>query len=183
MVRRGSTVRVRRRALRKPRTSGLSRLRSIASRPVCPGMEQILEHRGEKGRRLVVFLDNVSATSDLAERGSTCRADGSELRPGLAQCAALEQPRKAACPSGLTAAPLSVLRLPRLDIGEAARSFEQHLDELGLLVAQEAPEFGTVDRGRHLYGSFIKSAKTVRPTLIASGIEIGKPLSSGCLRR
>ena len=82
-------------------------------------MEQILEHRGEKGRRLVVFLDNVSATSDLAERGSTCRADGSELRPGLAQCAALEQPRKAACPSGLTAAP----------------------------VAQEALEFGTVDRG------------------------------------
>jgi hypothetical protein len=60
---------------------------------------------------------------------------------------ALEQPRKAACPSWLTAAPLSVLRLLRLDIGEAARSFEQHLDELGLLVAQEALEFGTVDRG------------------------------------
>jgi hypothetical protein len=79
--------------------------------------------------------------------------------------------------------PVGLLRLLRLDIGEAARSFEQHLDELGLLVAQEALEFGTVDRGRHLYGSFIKSAKTVRPTLIASGIEIGKPLSSGCLRR
>jgi hypothetical protein len=32
-------------------------------------MEQILEHPGEKGCRLVAFLDNVSATSDMVRRG------------------------------------------------------------------------------------------------------------------
>jgi hypothetical protein len=45
MVRRGSTVRVRQRALRRPRKRGLFVLEDIALRSACSGMESVMERR------------------------------------------------------------------------------------------------------------------------------------------
>src|SRR3989454_4269803 len=58
---------------KSPAHAGLSLPRSVAPRPVCPGMEQILEHADEKAPSFVVFCDNESATSVLVRRGSTVR--------------------------------------------------------------------------------------------------------------
>src|SRR5262249_45741636 len=83
---------------------------------------------------------------------------------------------------------VAVDRLER-DVDRAGQVFvvvfigREHLHELRVLVLEQALEFVAVDRGRHRYGSWRRSAKTVRPASIASGIEIGKPVNSGCAAR
>jgi hypothetical protein len=57
MVRRGSPVRVRKRACPKsPQPRGFGSPRFPALRPACSGMEQILEQPDKRGRDFVVYL-------------------------------------------------------------------------------------------------------------------------------
>src|SRR6266446_5617320 len=58
----------------------------------------------------------------------------------------------------------------------------EHLNELRLFFLEQALEFAAIDRVRHQVSLKIDS-KIVRPASDASGIEIGRPLISGCSRR
>jgi hypothetical protein len=64
MVRRGSTVRVRQRALQRPRKSGPSSCHQLAVRPTCSVMEPVLEPSDIRRPDFVASADNMPLNFD-----------------------------------------------------------------------------------------------------------------------